>query len=292
MPDYEMIINKCLNYIEKNLNKEILPEDICDYAGYSQFHFLRVFSSMTGYPLSSYIRNRRLSEAAKEIIETDDSIMKIARKYGFNRKEVFTRTFRNYFRTLPSSYRKNKNLIYYQPKIKLSGQQNKVSEGVKVNYKITDLPGLTVVGYKITTKTKDHKANIRNLWEKFQARLSEFPRDEKQLIVGVVFHDSRFVDRGPEPEEEWSYMAGIASTDELKVPEDMISHQITGCKYAVFTSKTTPEALCQTYRYIGLDWIKEVDYEFLPHEELELYDDRFKPHDPDNSFMDILVPIK
>jgi AraC family transcriptional regulator len=292
VPNYYSIISRVINYIERNLDKEIQPENICEFAGYSQFHFLRIFSSLAGIPLSQYIRQRRLSEAANEIITTNKSIQEIATKFGFSRKEVFSRAFKKNFRTIPSKYRKFNKLIYYTPKLNLSDrQENKKIRGITMNYKITEYPKLHVVGFKIKTSTKDSKENMGKAWQKLISRLPEFPNDDKLLMLGVIFHDPRFTERAPLPEEEWYYMAGIASTEKLEIPEGMVAHSISECKYAVFTTQTTSEEMCKTYKYISVDWPQEVDYEFVPHEEIEFYDDRYKPQDPENSYMDLLIPI-
>ncbi len=60
-------MNNALNYIENSLNEEIDYKEIAKAANCSEFHFSRMFSSISGISLSEYIRRRRLTLAAFEI---------------------------------------------------------------------------------------------------------------------------------------------------------------------------------------------------------------------------------
>jgi AraC family transcriptional regulator len=56
-------------------------------AGYSEYHFLRVFKQVTHLTPTDYVRKRRLSEVAREMYESGRSISDLAFEYGFNSKE-------------------------------------------------------------------------------------------------------------------------------------------------------------------------------------------------------------
>ena len=60
-------IQCCLDYIEQNLKTELTAEEISDMAGFSVFHFYRLFQSAVGMPVMQYITRRRLLWAAWEI---------------------------------------------------------------------------------------------------------------------------------------------------------------------------------------------------------------------------------
>lgn len=101
-------IQNSIDYIENNLNEKIKLEHITDNAYISKYHYLRIFHSVVGVPIMEYIRKRRLSEAAKELKESNIKIVDIAFKYQFNSPEAFSRAFRAMFSVSPTAYRKMK----------------------------------------------------------------------------------------------------------------------------------------------------------------------------------------
>lgn len=89
----EDIIDEISQWIDSNLHKPLRIEDVAARAGYSKWHLQRVFFQVKRISLGKYIRDRRLSRAAKDLVETNDSIMEIAFKYGFDSQQTFTRVF-------------------------------------------------------------------------------------------------------------------------------------------------------------------------------------------------------
>ena len=61
------IIQKSLDYIEDNLTAEFQPAELAQAAGFSQYHYYRVFAHLVGLPVKQYITHRRLLHAAYAI---------------------------------------------------------------------------------------------------------------------------------------------------------------------------------------------------------------------------------
>ena len=97
MPDYNRALNSSVNFIEHNLKNRFEMEDVAERAGFSLFHFMRVFYSFTGYTLKGYIRERRLSESARELLESNRQVQELANEYGFESSETFIRAFKKEF---------------------------------------------------------------------------------------------------------------------------------------------------------------------------------------------------
>jgi len=291
MPDYERALNSAINYIEANLQKSLELEEVANRAGFSQFHFMRVFAGFTGYTLKGYIRERRLSEAGRLLLESKIPISEMARMFCFESSESFIRAFKRMYRCTPNSYRKTNQLNFYTPKLKLQICLNQKGER-QMDYKMREMDDLKVVGIKREILTKTSHQQIGALWGEFIGRWGELEAYKNSPVVGVCFHDPRFMDKQPAPEDKWWYMAGIIIEGEIELPEGMIIHEIPASKYAVFTHKGPLSNLGETYKYISVDWIQQVDYEFYAHDELEWYDERFKPEDPENSEYDLYIPVK
>ena len=106
MSDYYNKLQKALDYIEEHIKEDISLEELSNISFYSTHHFHRIFQSIVGIPVADYIRKRKLSVAAREIIETDKNIVDIALEYGFNSHETFSRAFKRIFDITPNAYRK------------------------------------------------------------------------------------------------------------------------------------------------------------------------------------------
>ena len=70
-------------YIENHLGDPLTVEEVARHAGYSYYHLTRVFSALLGESVGSYIKKRRLSNGARELLYTDRRIIDIAISHGF-----------------------------------------------------------------------------------------------------------------------------------------------------------------------------------------------------------------
>lgn len=98
-------INRAVDYIEENLDGEISYERLSQIAGCSIYNFQRMFSYIADKTLNEYIRNRRLTLAAFDILNSKVNIVDIAMKYGYTSHDSFTRAFQKFHGVLPSKVR-------------------------------------------------------------------------------------------------------------------------------------------------------------------------------------------
>ncbi len=101
----ENIIEDIASWIEHNLHKPLRIEEVAARAGYSKWHLQRIFSQVMHISLAQYIREKKLSQAAKDLVETEESIITISCKYGFDSQQSFTRVFSKRYQIPPSRYR-------------------------------------------------------------------------------------------------------------------------------------------------------------------------------------------
>ena len=93
----EDIIDEITQWIDSNLHKPLRIEDVAARAGYSKWHLQRIFVQVKEVSLGKYIRDKKLRLAAKDLIETNEPVISIACKYGFDSQQTFTRIFsKNY----------------------------------------------------------------------------------------------------------------------------------------------------------------------------------------------------
>jgi len=97
---YLQQLQKAIDYIELNLQEEVDLRSAIKASCYSRSHFIWVFKEATGYTPVEYVRKRRLTESAREIIQ-GEKIAPIVYKYSFSSQDVFTRCFKNEFSVTP-----------------------------------------------------------------------------------------------------------------------------------------------------------------------------------------------
>ncbi|GLY09890.1 helix-turn-helix domain-containing protein [Pseudobacillus badius] len=104
--NYQPVLQETIRFIEDHLTDELTAAQIADYAGFSLYHFHRVFQTGTGMTAAEYIRNRRLARAAAVLRCTDEPIINIALDFQFGTQESFTRAFKKQYQLPPGQYRK------------------------------------------------------------------------------------------------------------------------------------------------------------------------------------------
>ena len=107
--NYYMEVSKFVKmYIERNIERDITPDDAAKASNYSLKQLNRIFSLTTGLTLGEYIRWFKLTQALFELKYSEMAIIDIALKYGYESQEAFTRAFKNVFSLNPGEYRKKR----------------------------------------------------------------------------------------------------------------------------------------------------------------------------------------
>lgn len=108
-------IKEMINYIESNLDHQLNLDEIAKKAGYSKFHFNRMFSDHVGYTVYKYIQMRRLTVAAEKLVYTKKPIIEIAYEANYGSQQSFTLAFHRLYDCTPQEYRVMK---IHRPKLK------------------------------------------------------------------------------------------------------------------------------------------------------------------------------
>ncbi|MGG4407814.1 AraC family transcriptional regulator [Niallia taxi] len=103
---YSNVIRRSIEFIEKNIHDELPLDMLARKAGFSKFHYHRIFRKEVGVSASEYVRYRRLAFAANMLLYTDEKIIDIALYLRFETQESFSRSFKKYYQLPPGQYRK------------------------------------------------------------------------------------------------------------------------------------------------------------------------------------------
>lgn len=101
--DYRNVIQNSIDYIEENLKTEITAKELADIAGFSLFHYYRLFQSAVGIPVMQYIVYRKLIHAISEI-NCGAKMTEVVLEYGFDTYAGFYKAFKREFGCTPSTF--------------------------------------------------------------------------------------------------------------------------------------------------------------------------------------------
>ena len=88
-------INRVIDYVEANIDKELTLSELAEVALFSPFHFHRIFSAIVGETLNGFIQRLRIEKAATMLVQNPKkSITEIAFDCGFSGSSAFARAFR------------------------------------------------------------------------------------------------------------------------------------------------------------------------------------------------------
>lgn len=157
-------IQKAIDYIEVNLDKDINFDIVAKEVGMSAYYFHRIFSAVIGVSPTTYIRNRRLTVAAQEISKNNENILDIALKYGFESHEAFSRAFKNFHGVVPKMAKTDGNEFKNFSRANLEFE---VNTNNILNYRIESKDTIKVLAFlrKFNIENKDE---IPKYWKELK----------------------------------------------------------------------------------------------------------------------------
>jgi Ser/Thr protein kinase RdoA (MazF antagonist)/AraC-like DNA-binding protein len=97
------MIQKTLDYVDDNVKEDITVEELAEAAGYSVFHFYRLFQSAVGIPVMQYVLRRKLLYVIYEI-GLGRKKNEVVYEYGFETYSGFYRAFIREIGYTPAQY--------------------------------------------------------------------------------------------------------------------------------------------------------------------------------------------
>jgi len=105
--EYAQRINRVIDYLRGNLDRQVKLEELANVACFSEFHFHRIFRAVSGETLNNFTNRLRLEKAARLLRYSEQSLTDIALDCGFSSSATFSRAFRAGYDTSPSQFRKS-----------------------------------------------------------------------------------------------------------------------------------------------------------------------------------------
>ncbi|MBX5154134.1 AraC family transcriptional regulator [Rhizobium lentis] len=270
------LLDKLVWQIEMSLHSELSLSSLSERCAVNINHMCRVFQFATGMSIKSYVRARRLSNAAHAIASSDANILSIALDAGYSSHEAFTRAFVGYFGIVPSGLR-TKDLAPNLTLIEPFEMKKEMIVPVSPPQK-RERAAFRVVGLGTDCSFAKTGA-IPALWQSFFARESD--------VIGVVPGIAYGVCCMGDEAGNFRYIAGVEASASTSGMEqiDLPSHH-----YAVFTHSGHISDLPKTVYTIWNKVMPDLGLQAAQAPDFELYDHRFNGQ-TGRGEMEIWIPI-
>jgi AraC family transcriptional regulator len=253
-------MNEAMKYIEENLDGEIQLKEAAKKALCSEYHFQRMFSYLSGFTLSEYIRRRRLTCAAGDLKNDDMRVIDAAVKYGYQSPDAFTRAFKEYHGITPSQAKGNGHLLKAFPKMTF---QLTIDGGTEMNYRIEEKGSFRIAGIKKRVPIVFNGGNpdIDAMW---QSLTGDLIKEMKELSnvepSGIISASVNFSEGRMEEKGELDHYIGAATTKEC--PDHLVHLEVPALTWAVFESVGPfPGTLQNVWGRIYSEWFPSAPYE-------------------------------
>lgn len=153
--------------IEAELENELTIEALAAEVSLSPYYLQQGFQILTGYSLWEYIRSRRLYEAARTLVNTDEKVIDVAYRYGYETPESFTKAFTRFHGVSPTALRKDRSRMRRFLPLNISIA---ITGGNKMDYKVESLRGFAVLGFQKEFSYENSYAEIPKFWDELAER--------------------------------------------------------------------------------------------------------------------------
>jgi AraC family transcriptional regulator len=281
--DWIKIIENALRYIEENLSGELTVGRIAEKVNISPFYFQKGFSMLCGYSVGEYIRMRRLSVAGSELVTSDNKVIDLALKYGYDSPDSFTKAFTRFHGSTPTDVRRKGALLKsFAPlhiKIILDG-------GNTMEYRVEEKPEFRVMGVSKIFSYETANADIPQYWDEIHVQAAVKPVEG---MYGICFDEEMGGNR-------FRYMIADDLEEGKAGEKNLETYEVPRHTWAIFPCRgAMPLSLQEVNRRIFSEWLPASNYEIAEGYNIEYYSDsaEFKDgtQDPDY-YAEVWIPVR
>jgi AraC family transcriptional regulator len=257
------VLNRLVEHIEEHLDDDIDVAGLASSMGSTEYHVRRMFSSLAGMPLSEYIRRRRMTVAAAELMG-DGDLLEIAVRFGYGSTEAFGRAFRAVHGVGPGDVRRNGGPLLTQQQLRF---RLTVEGNTTMDARIAQQPAFRLVGHAARVPLIHHgvnphiQAHIASLPEAEHGRLKALSEIEPAGLLQV----SADVDPDYTEGSELTYLHGVAIAADSAAPDDLDVIEVEGGSWAVFRAEGDYPAVLQSiWAATATDWFPSNPWRLRP----------------------------
>jgi AraC family transcriptional regulator len=245
--------------MEENLLSEFTCDTVAEYVNISSFHFQRTFTILTGIPVGEYIRNRRLSLAGQDLLDSRSKIIDVALKYGYETPESFTKAFKRFHGISPMQAKKEraglKSFNRLHLKLTMDG-------GSTIDYSIVKKEAFEVVVTSRNFLNENCGVEIPLYWNEYR---KSGLLDKVCGEFGIrIFREAGY--------KEFEYCIGCRTECAREITKLYKKMIIPAYTWAIFKcTGPMPEAIQRMWGRIYTEWLPQARYDFLGTCDIECY---------------------
>ena len=183
-------IFRSLAMIEERIQEKLTVEMLAQSIHFSRYHYQRMFREVVGDSVMAYVTRRKLALAAEELMRTEDTVLEVALKYGYDSHEGFTRSFKACLGVTPTEFRKYHSSLCF-PEVRK--EKSAVSYSKTTDEIIRKLNCLIVEAGETAAYIRKHRedggeetASYRVFWEYVAGRADSLAEQLKEGLGRVT----------------------------------------------------------------------------------------------------------
>ena len=278
-------IFQAIEFMEANLKQEISIADAASQAGYSLYHFCRLFNALTHHTPYDYLVRRRLSGSARELAETRKKIVDIAFAYRFNNAETFSRAFKRLSGLQPKQWRRikprDRRLLMHR--INRSHLLS-IQQGDYLKPSLEDRPAFQVIG--LMSRISNDRHAVIELWEALAGEIKAHLGSQQRLgYCGVQYY--------PQTRNVSSnfYMAAIVAESADFQSTPLVAKTFPPLRLAAFPHQGPAGRLELARDYIYHTWLPRSGERLGPAFDIEFYSENPALGDPERIRTTLYIPL-
>lgn len=257
------ILNRLVDEIESRIGDDIDIDVLAVSMGTTGYHARRMFSSLAGMPVSEYVRRRRMTVAAADLIG-DEDLLTIAVRYGYGSIEAFGRAFRSVHGVSHGDVRRDGGPLRSQPTLRF---RLTVEGSVPMDARIIERPAFRLVGHATRVPLIHEGVNPH-----IQQHIASLPVSEHQRLKDIgntepsgILQVTADVDPDYREGSELTYLHGVAVEGGTETPSDLDVIDLETGEWVVFrTSGPHPSALQDAYAASASEWFPSNPWRLRP----------------------------
>ena len=291
LQDYKRRILQVLAHIQDHLDDPLPLGELAALAGFSRYHFHRIFKGMVGESVKEYVRRLRLERAASQLKLGSASVIEIALNAGYKSHEAFTRSFKSCFGAAPSHFRSIRRAqfasvfsgIHYRPGETVQHFRIR-HRGGSMNVKIQQLKPMRVAFLR-------HVGPYGEVGATWDRLLTIMGKDGclggSTMLLGICHDDPEVT-----PPSKIRYDACVTVGDDFVPSGDIQVQTVSGGEYAM-TRHTGPyNTLGRTYVQLLGQWMPRSGRELRDVSCFEVYLNDPQSTAPEDLLTDIYAPLQ
>lgn len=236
-------IQRALWFVENRLSYEMTLSGIAAEVGVSPEHLARAFGAAIGRSLMNYARGRRLTEAARRLVDGDARILAVALDHGYGSHGAFTRAFRDEFGVTPEAFRQNPAQYALRLTEPVQMDKSKLIDLVPPGFESGER--LCIAGLR-GRYSFEASEGIPDQWRRFGPHIGHVRGQLTPQTYGVAFN---FDDAGT-----FTYVTGVRVRDFSEIPGEFATVVIEPRRYAVFKHNGHVIGLHRSHYTVMNDW--------------------------------------